>query len=737
MTWRTRGIAVATAVAAAIHVLLSRLGEGGRGLPSWDIYAHYYPNMLYAVRAIANGGRGLLWNPLQNCGQPFLGNVEAGLLYPANAFFLLFDPDTALRAVLLADLLVAGVSAFFLCRVLGLTTAASIGGALAFELGNAMMFVTVWAPQGAGPLAWFPAAMLCCELVVQRPTVRRGLLLGVVLGIALLPGFPQTVLFIYQLVALRVLWALVTGGVERRVALILVTLLGLALPMLLNAVQLLPAIEVVRESLRSSRLSLDETSVLGRLDWNDFRKETVFRSALHSPYVLVPLIVAAGGLMRRDRRRVALFYGGAGLLYFVLALGRSTWVYEAYVQLPWGGLFREPVRFMWVASFCLAVVTAFGIDGVAAARVSGRLARWGCVALMCLATVAVLDGMPGDATRLEVRLAAIAVLSFLLAAAWPAQASRLAWLVLAAVAVNLVAVPAFTYIGLFRTGDALRTNAELFEALRARLTPQERIYVAMRPQKFDLIPKSASVFGLPSIQDYGSQTTARYATLYLRLRLPRRLQSRFDIDFRFFGDALYANANRRLLDLVATKYLVSAAETDAVIAGFTPAMPRVRDGAVRVYENPQALPRAFWVPRVEVMADGEQVLGTLASGNVDLRQVALVETPLAFTGGPGDGLAGRVQFVTNDPEHLVLQVDAPERGFLFLSDQYFPGWRATVDGKAAEIVRANYAFRLVEVPRGASVVELRYSPASVWVGMAVSAITIAVVAFVLWRTRRG
>jgi uncharacterized membrane protein YfhO len=71
-----------------------------------------------------------------------------------------------------------------------------------------------------------------------------------------------------------------------------------------------------------------------------------------------------------------------------------------------------------------------------------------------------------------------------------------------------------------------------------------------------------------------------------------------------------------------------------------------------------------------------------------------------------------------------------------LSDQYFPGWRATVDGAPASIVRANYAFRLVEVPRGRSVVEFRYAPASVPIGAAVSGATLVGLAVLLRRTRR-
>lgn len=89
-----------------------------------------------------------------------------------------------------------------------------------------------------------------------------------------------------------------------------------------------------------------------------------------------------------------------------------------------------------------------------------------------------------------------------------------------------------------------------------------------------------------------------------------------------------------------------------------------------------------------------------------------------------------------EPEHLLLRVDAPERGFLFLSDQYLPGWRATIDGRPTAIIRANYAFRLVEVPRGRSLVEFRYAPASVRIGAAVSGATVIALAMFLWSTRR-
>ena len=67
---------------------------------------------------------------------------------------------------------------------------------------------------------------------------------------------------------------------------------------------------------------------------------------------------------------------------------------------------------------------------------------------------------------------------------------------------------------------------------------------------------------------------------------------------------------------------------------------------------------------------------------------------------------------------------APQAGFLFVSDQYYPGWQATVDGSAVPIHRANYAFRVVRVPEGESMVVFRYRPESLRIGAAVSGISL-------------
>jgi uncharacterized membrane protein YfhO len=74
----------------------------------------------------------------------------------------------------------------------------------------------------------------------------------------------------------------------------------------------------------------------------------------------------------------------------------------------------------------------------------------------------------------------------------------------------------------------------------------------------------------------------------------------------------------------------------------------------------------------------------------------------------------------------VIDVNAPQPGYLVLTDAYYPGWIATVDGQAVEIERANIMFRAVRVPAGQHSVEFHYQPQSLSLGLLISIGTMAV-----------
>jgi uncharacterized membrane protein YfhO len=90
----------------------------------------------------------------------------------------------------------------------------------------------------------------------------------------------------------------------------------------------------------------------------------------------------------------------------------------------------------------------------------------------------------------------------------------------------------------------------------------------------------------------------------------------------------------------------------------------------------------------------------------------------------------------DEPERVVVRASADDRALLVLADTWFPGWRATVDGRDAPIVRTDQLLRGVVIGAGAHTVEFRYAPASWRIGWIVSLVTaLALAAAVVWRRR--
>ena len=466
-------------------------------------------------------------------------------------------------------------------------------------------------------------------------------------------------------------------------------------------------------------------------------------------------MIAGASLIGRRTRRVALFYAAAGIVYFALAFGEATPIFAVYKRLPLASLFRVPVRFLWVTGFCLAVVTSFGVDGLTRSA-PGRSVRPTTFAAVAAAaaTFACLWLVSSPLQALEWVLAGAVIGAGLIAALAPGTGRWAAVVLGAALCLNLAwfrtspggpddrlaAVRPIVLPHLLPEGDVLRAEARTFAALRERVTAQDRLFLVYRSQSPSFGAKTGALFDLPAVLDYEPQPSRRVAEYVVMMRLGRAM-ARLDEYYVTLGGTLPASFRRRLLDLAAGRYLVVEPQTESALDALEPApRPVAVDGSLPVYENLNALPRAFYVPRLEVVGDAPTLLRRLAEGDDDFRRVAFVEDapPSGFTGVAGSAVGGAVEFVRNDPEHLVLRVRAPERGFVHLADQYAEGWRATVAGEGVSIIRVNYLFRAVEVPAGESTIEMRYTAPGLHLGAVISLATVAaLLAYAVFSRRRG
>jgi hypothetical protein len=120
--------------------------------------------------------------------------------------------------------------------------------------------------------------------------------------------------------------------------------------------------------------------------------------------------------------------------------------------------------------------------------------------------------------------------------------------------------------------------------------------------------------------------------------------------------------------------------------------------------------RAWFVSEAEVIEDQAQTISRLSADEFDLRRRAVLAAPLNT---PLDAMtAAEVTMIEFSPTCLTLQTRASGRHLLVVSQIYYPGWRAEIDGQSAELLRVNGVQQGVVVPEGAHVIRLTFWPTS-------------------------
>jgi hypothetical protein len=151
--------------------------------------------------------------------------------------------------------------------------------------------------------------------------------------------------------------------------------------------------------------------------------------------------------------------------------------------------------------------------------------------------------------------------------------------------------------------------------------------------------------------------------------------------------------------------------------------PVYADNDIRVLENTAAFPRAFIVPSARVAPSHQSGLDEMVhqpfqpDQEVVLSDDATTEVPgfLANRGG-----RGRATVTGYASDTVRIHTSATADAWLVLSDTFYPGWLASVDGQPAAVLRGDVLFRVVPVPAGEHDVEFRFEPSSVKLGLAIS-----------------
>lgn len=160
----------------------------------------------------------------------------------------------------------------------------------------------------------------------------------------------------------------------------------------------------------------------------------------------------------------------------------------------------------------------------------------------------------------------------------------------------------------------------------------------------------------------------------------------------------------------------------------------VYDNEVSIWENTRALPRAYLVGSVLGVATPTDAVVAMRDPGFDPSRTAVVEgaSPRELSTARADSASSGTVTITNyGPQSVALTVDAAQPSLLVLTDSFYPGWQATVDGAAASILPTDVAFRGVLIEPGQHNVLFTYAPTSFAMGVAVAAVAVVVLGLTL------
>jgi hypothetical protein len=654
-----------------------------------------------------------LWDPHGWLGQPMLGQAQPGTAYPLN--WILFRIPKAhghIRPVALAwyYVMVHFMAAFFcylLCRDLGRSRAASLMGGLIFSLAG-YVGTTDW-PQMVNGAVWAPLVFLFLLRAARgRRPLASAALCGSCLGMAWLAGHHQVP--IYITLAMGGMWlyySLRRGAIDWNM--VKLAAVSLIFMVLVGAVQILPAEEY-------GHLAKRWAGADHELTWNEpvpyyvhqeysLGAASLFAivipgvSAHADPFIGVvafSLLLLAVALAWKQHA-VKLF-AAAAIGSIIYALGFNS-VFQGflYAVVPLVDKARVPSMAVVIFDISAAVLAAFGADQASRSMDSqwGRRLTTGVLAFGVGLYALVLSITYGRKSfDMDDRIMITATVAVLMAALLYGWRSG-----------NLTSRQAFTWMILLMLFELGNDSGYSFPH---RHDKERIIYLEQVRSNADLagfIHKQPGLFRVEAKTDKLSTNWGSYQNFDIVQAMCASLTTNvLDLDWHTWQSKL----------LLGVRYTVSEkpplGDSKDVFTG---------QSGLKVFENPNAFPRAWAVHEID-RAD----LGSVRTVINDHLEQMLLK---AFTQEKLPPLkpcsrSDDVKIAGYTAESVSIAANMGCDGMVILSDTYFPGWRARVDGKPAEIHEVDNALRGVYVSQGKHELTMEYRPRSVYLGALLTSI---------------
>ncbi|MBT5632152.1 MAG: YfhO family protein [Nitrospina sp.] len=555
----------------------------------------------------------------------------------------------------------------------------------------------------------------------------------------------------------------------------------------LTAVQLIPFLELSQLSIRTAGLSYGEAGTWSLHPYDlveffvpdlyglgtDIKKYWTFQNWLKTIYMGgIPFILAIFFLKKWDKRTQ-----GFLLLFFIslgLAMGKNALFHQfLFDYLPFFNKLRYPVKFIFLAVLILSVAAGLGYDyykklieenspeskqwvlymlilGFFFMIVFGALSIFNEPLITYLKTTGWGDPKYNEIEVNIFNFKRFLVFSslFCLGLFFYSKPNFKNSFALVGIIALLVLDMFFAHFNFYQIGDLkqiepvgenakfIQSDPDLFRIFVTPKTLKETVEIKENWKGLD-IRKEKFMMGLlgnQRILDVNGIAVTR--------------QERWEKMMSLIKTAPAIDSTN-LLNMMNVKYVVSTPQITSpdykLVHSYDPIPQDLNEkeeleksSIIKIYENQKMLPHAFLVPQCKILNSEDEYKRILESKTFNPEKVVLLDAEPENFSCDNKGLPDNQEWVTMDSyksNTLELSVNSREERLLFLSDSYFPGWKAYVNGKKTPIHRANYLFRAIVIEPGKHKVRFEYDPFSFKLGLVITLLSILICGITFFKYR--
>ncbi len=704
----------------------------------WEDFVEYvFPVQNFAAKAFANGEIPF-WNPYTFAGMPFISDIQVGFFYFFNRILSLFTlsgnnlPVLVLEIQIILHFLIAQINTYLLARYIKISTYGAIISAISYSF-SMLLVVHVIHPMIIYHLSWLPLVLMLFIRSVEEDRIYFSILSGLILGLAILSGHPQTTLYVFVLLGITGIYLLIfylKGKFSLLSILRAVTLFFL--PFLIAfgifAVQYFPTKDMSKYAQRNEvsyqkategalQFKQIYTAIVPKLfGWVEGSKldnstfylrfggelqihffwETVYY------FGVAAALLGLFALLAGYKNRFVILFAIWVVFGFLFSLGSGSPLFDLLFNFPYFGIFRNPARMMFYVVLGMALMAGVGFDllwreafkrnvliffliPVSLAFFISLLAASGAFIDIFDAPIISHQVIKDSGSFALLLVLLIGVIGVLLNRAFLSPS-------FAGIVLSLI-----SFVDLFVVGANFNRNPnnpektyEMKLELKAMLTPRlpkEIFRVSSRlyePIRFIAFQRNQGLMD-------GIMLIDGYNPLILERVLPP------------------LKSTKQVNDLYNVRYEVKV---------------DLEKGTWGFVERENYFPRAWFVENFVVVRENE-IKEFMSKTPVDYRKTVILEQNPEFVQNGLDTLEqADVNCLYFGDNYVKYRVKVNRSALLVFSEIWYPDWKAFVDGIEFNILRANYCFRAVEIPKGEHIIEMKYESSSFKLGSFITSLTL-------------